>query len=206
MSRGFSHFSQYMTAMQWVSRLVWMRKTKKNQILKLVLLALAADWIAGKVTVRETGHAPYQFLFGNGKIIPSDKPGSIKKQLKLISKLDYTGIWLNCSSNQIYSDMEGLSTRRAGAVKSPKDQYVVTITTGEQSEAGIDSTPTIVFYGENGRSKSLPLVSDQKITPGSVIDYPVRQETARLYRQLLLFFHLICRWNWKQSGCCTKWE
>lgn len=48
---------------------------------------LANDWFVEKIVVRESSHAPYQFVFAESRVVDSDKPGMIRKHLILTGSL-----------------------------------------------------------------------------------------------------------------------
>ncbi|CAG9537579.1 unnamed protein product [Cercopithifilaria johnstoni] len=91
-------------------------------------IAIASDWIAEKVTVRESHHAPYRYVMALNRVKTSEEENDKVKE----EMYDDMG---NVFVELLVSEMEGLSTKasKKKALSRKKPQWILWMTIGEGS-------------------------------------------------------------------------
>ena len=120
---------------------------------KLGLVA-GENWLVESVRVRESAHAPYQFVFGESRLVEGGGEGLVVKQLVL-------------------SEMEGLATkaksemgRKVNGVSGTK--FRVSVTTGAHDEASPQpAVPQITLVGSKANAGPTALTSASTASSGS---------------------------------------
>uniref|UniRef100_A0A915PSL7 Doublecortin domain-containing protein n=1 Tax=Setaria digitata TaxID=48799 RepID=A0A915PSL7_9BILA len=97
----------------------------------------ASDWIAEKVTIRESHHAPYRYVMGFSRVKAMEKKDENTNE-------DDDG---NTFIELLLSEMEGLSTKtsRKKALSRKKPKWILWMTVGE----GSTLTPKVTLCTEN---------------------------------------------------------